>query len=400
MTTDAAVATDAGLALLCDPQGTVAEVVRDGLGLPVEAVGRPLASLVDPACADKAGAFLSVLRTQQAAFNWEMNMPVEGRVVPLHFAGAAADGGFLVVAARSRRGVARFYEDLMRINNEQANALRAALKETALQTREQVERDDRLYDELSHLNNELATAQRELARKNAELARLNEQKNQFLGMAAHDLRNPLEVILHYSEFLLEDAAPVLGPEQIDFVHTIRSSSELMLRLVEELLDVSRIEAGRLELDLTPVDLGALIAANVKRNRVLAARKEIEIRLEQTGALPPLRLDAAKIEQVLDNLIGNAVKFSPPESRIEVRVAAEEGRVVIAVEDQGPGIPADLRDRLFEPFARGRVRNAKGAGLGLAIVKNIVAGHGGDIRVESEPGQGAAFRVCLPSGEAS
>lgn len=391
----------AGLALLCDPQGMVAEVVRDGLGIASETtVGRALTDLVDPACLEKAGAFFATLRAQQAVFNWEMNMPVAGEVVPLHFAGAAADGGFLVVAARSRSGVARFYEELVRINNEQANALRAALKEAALQTRSLSERDGHLYDELSRLNNELSTAQRELAKKNAELARLNEQKNQFLGIASHDLRNPLEVILTYSDFLLEDAAPVLAPEQIDFIHTIRSSSEMMLRLVEELLDVTRIEAGKLDLDLAQVDLGEAIEANVRRNRVLAAKKRIDIRLQRESGLPRLRLDAGKIEQVLDNLIGNAVKFSPPGSPVEVRVGRENGHVVISVEDHGPGIPADLLGKLFEPFTRGRVREAKGAGLGLAIVKSIVAGHGGDIRVESEIGRGATFQVCLPLGGVS
>lgn len=291
-------------------------------------------------------------------------------------------------------------DELVRINNEQANALRAALKEVALERREQGERDSHLYEELSRLNNELATAQRELARKNAELARLNEQKNQFLGFASHDLRNPLEVILTYSEFLLEDAASSLVPEQIEFIHTIRASSEQMLRLVEELLDVSRIEAGRLELDLALVDLGALVRKNVGRNRVLAAKKGIEIHLDAAaGDLPPLRLDAGKIEQVLDNLIGNAVKFSPPESPVEVRVAREEEWVVLAVEDHGPGIPTELLGRLFEPFSRGSVRSTKGAGLGLTIVKRIVTGHGGEIRVESQPGRGATFQVCLPLGRA-
>jgi signal transduction histidine kinase len=392
-----------GLALLCDPQGTVSEVVRDGLGVAAaQTVGRPLTALVDPDCEDKAASFLRTLRSQQAAFNWEMNVPVKGRMVPLHFAGAAADGGYLVVAALSRAGVTRFYEELMRINNEQANALRAALKDASLQTRGQTERDARLYDELSHLNNELATTQRELAKKNVELARLNEQKNQFLGIAAHDLRNPLEVILTYSEFLLEDTAAVLGPEQTGLIHTIRSSSEFMLRLVEDLLDVTRIEAGRLELDLVPADLPAIVAANVGRNRVLAAKKGIEISLQSQGEIPRMKLDVAKIEQVLDNLIGNAVKFSSPGSPVDVRLDRDEDRdgerVILSVRDRGPGISAEVLSHLFEPFSRAHVRGTsgeKGAGLGLAIVQRIVTGHGGEIRVESEPGKGATFRVCLP-----
>ena len=163
---------------------------------------------------------------------------------PGDFAGGAAEGGFLVVGAKSRSGVARFYEELIRINNEQANALRAAMKDVSLQARAQVDRESRHYDELSQLNNDLATTQRELAKSNVELGRLNDQKNQFLGMAAHDLRNPLEVILTYSQFLLEEAAPSLPRDQAMFIETIRSSSEFMLHLVEDLLDLTRIESGR------------------------------------------------------------------------------------------------------------------------------------------------------------
>ena len=158
----------------------------------------------------------------------------------------------------------------------------------------------------------------------------------------------------------------------------------------------------MDLDLAPVNLGEAVESNVRRHRVLAAKKGIEISLEREreAELPRLRLDASKIEQVLDNVIGNAVKFSPPGSPVEVHLGRENGHVVISVADHGPGIPADLLGKLFEPFTRGGVREAKGAGLGLAIVKRIVAGHGGDIRVESEIGRGSTFRVCLPLGGAS
>jgi signal transduction histidine kinase len=269
-------------------------------------------------------------------------------------------------------------------------------------------REVRLFEDLSRLNNELATAQRELAKKNAELARLNEQKNQFLGIAAHDLRNPLEVILTYSDFLLDflhGEGDCLPPEHLEFVRTIHTSSAFMLNLVNDLLDLSKIEAGRLELDLSQVDLAKLVARNVTLNRALAAKKGTEIVFRQEGELPPLRLDAAKIEQVLNNLIGNAVKFSPPESTVEVRLAAapEDGWIVLSVADQGEGLPlheVDQMEKLFRPFERTRVRSTgdeKSTGLGLAIVKSIVTGHRGEIRVESEPGQGATFHVRLPMG---
>ncbi|HEV2844430.1 MAG TPA: HAMP domain-containing sensor histidine kinase [Thermoanaerobaculia bacterium] len=260
------------------------------------------------------------------------------------------------------------------------------------------ERDSFYFDELSQLNNELATTQRELAKSNHDLARLNDQKNQFLGMAAHDLRNPLDVILTYSDFLLEDAAPALRAEQVKFIEAIRSSSEFMLRLVENLLDLAKIESGKLELDLERTDLVALVERNIALNRVLASRKDIGIRLHQSGEPLEMVADPVKLEQVFNNLIGNAVKFSPPGSTVDVRVTVGADAVTLSVEDRGPGVPPDELDKLFRPFERTRVRSTageKGTGLGLAIVKRIVEGHRGEIRVESEGGRGSTFHVSLP-----
>lgn len=263
-----------------------------------------------------------------------------------------------------------------------------------------VERERRLFEDLSRLNNDLATAQRELAKKNAELARLNDLKNQFLGIAAHDLRNPLEVILTYSQFLLDDSS-CLPPEHLELVRTVQTSSAFMLALVNDLLDISKIESGRLELDLSRVDLAELAGRNVALNRVLAEKKGTEIVFRPEGELPRMLLDAAKIEQVLSNLIGNAVKFSPPGSTVEVRLTSRDEWAVLSVADQGEGLPlheADQMEKLFRPFERTRVRSTggeKSTGLGLAIVKSIVTGHRGEIRVESEPGQGTTFHVLLP-----
>lgn len=395
-----------GIAFLCDGAGNVQSLLRDSLGMSGRITpGQPFREVVDPDCASKAQTFLETLQIQQAIFNWELNVPLgqEGRVVSLHFAGAVTEGGFLVVGAKSRSGIARFYEELIRINNEQTNTLRSVMKDLSLQVRAQAERDNVHYDELSRLNNDLATSQRELARRNAELARLNEQKNQFLGIAAHDLRNPLEVILTYSQFLLDEASGRLEPEQVKFVETIRSSSDFMLSLVENLLDLAKIEAGRLDLDLITVDLAQVLERNVALNRILAQKKDIDVVLRCDPGLPPMRVDVAKIEQVLNNLIGNAVKFSPHGSLVEVRAGEEGDCVILAVHDQGPGVPADELDKLFRPFGRTRVRSSGGekcTGLGLAIVKKVVEGHGGEIRVESAPGEGATFYVSLPKKTAS
>lgn len=302
-------------------------------------------------------------------------------------------------ASASGASGARFTEELLRINNEQANSLRAASKELAVRdasgspTRE----EDAFYNELTRVNNELANVQRELVRKNAELSRLSEEKNRFLGMAAHDLRNPLGVILSYSEFLGEDGS--LSPEQREFVAVIRQTSEFMLSLVNEMLDVSAIEAGKLELERIPLDLGGLLRRNVALNQTLAASKGITIRMVlPPGGGPQVLADAGKLHQVLNNLIGNAIKFSPRNQEVEVSLQQDGVEAVVEVRDRGPGIdPAEL-PRLFKPFGRASTRATAGelsTGLGLAIVRRMVEGHGGSVGVESHPGQGALLRFRLP-----
>jgi two-component system, OmpR family, sensor kinase len=260
------------------------------------------------------------------------------------------------------------------------------------------ERDRHLYDDLSRLNNELANLEREMVRKNVELEKLNEQKNRILGMAAHDLRNPLSVIQSYSEFLEDEAGNVLNAEQREFVAIIKATSEFMLRLVTDILDVTSIEAGRLKLDRQPTDLVGLISHNVKLNRVLAGPKGIAVELDPLPPLPLMPVDAAKIEQVLNNLVGNATKFSHRGTTVRVRVTGAEDVVTVAVEDQGPGIPAADLPKLFKPFGKASVRSTAGeqsTGLGLAIVRNIIEGHGGRIWLESEVGKGSTFSFTLP-----
>lgn len=389
-----------GIALLCGANGAVLRVIRDELELPdFFRVGHTLAELVTASAADTLAAFLKVLADRGAAFNWALPVEIAGVATPLYFAGVAEGDHFYLVAARSSAGLARFHEELMLINNEQTNALRAALKELSVQQRHDARRDSALYEDLSLLNNELATLQREMAKKNIELEQLNALKNELLGMAAHDLRSPLGVIQNYSDFLEADAGPQLSDEHRAFISIIQRTSRFMLGLVDDLLDVTTIEAGRLTLDRQPSDLGRLLADNVTLNRTLAARKNITIELATTvESLPMVTLDARRIEQVLNNLIGNAMKFAPPGSRVTVSAEATADAVMIRVTDQGPGIPAADLPNLFKPFAKATARGTAGeksTGLGLAIVGKVVAAHGGRIWVESELGKGATFFVSLP-----
>ncbi len=388
-----------GVALLCDAAGTVRRVIRDDLGLPGLFVeGRALAEAIAPAAAGAHEAFLKVVVDRGAAFDREVPVRAAGRELTLYFSGVAEGEHLYVVAARSSAGLARLHEEMLLINNEQTNALRAALKELGLRQQLDSNRDSRLYDDLSRLNNELATLQREMAKKNIELEQLNALKNELLGMAAHDLRSPLGVIQNYSDFLEADAGPLLNDEQRAFISTIKRTSRFMLGLVDDLLDVTTIEAGRLTLDRQPSDLGQLLADNVTLSRTLAARKDIAIELATATGLPPVALDPRRIEQVLNNLVGNAIKFSPAGRKVVVSAVSEGDAVIISIADQGPGLPASDLPNLFKPFARATARGTAGeksTGLGLAIVRKIVEAHGGRIWVETELGRGATFFVSLP-----
>jgi signal transduction histidine kinase len=251
---------------------------------------------------------------------------------------------------------------------------------------------------LSQLNNELANLQRELAKKNAELERLNQVKDQFLGMAAHDLRTPLSVVLGYSSFLQEDLQQTLSQEHAEFLSVIRSSSRFMLRLVNSLLDMATIQSGKLVLDLQPADLPILVARNVALNATLAEPKGVGLDCRCDETMPPMLVDGPRIEQVLNNLLSNAVKFSYPQTTVEVRLQRQGNHAVLSVTDQGQGIAEDRLDELFQWFARKRVKGTAGetgTGLGLAISQKIVEAHHGDIWVESTLGQGSTFYVSLP-----
>jgi signal transduction histidine kinase len=255
-----------------------------------------------------------------------------------------------------------------------------------------------LRSELLAANNDLHDLSRELHQRNAQLEELNNLKNQFLGIAAHDLRNPIGIILSFSELVLDTDTEPLTDTQREILEMIRESSEFMLKLLHNLLDIAAIESGNLSLERVPVDLALLVRKNLVRNRLLADKKHIEIVEDVAHDMPTVLLDAGKIEQVLNNLVTNAIKFSNAGTTVTVCCATENENVLISVRDQGQGIPESEADKLFKPFSRTSVLATAGessTGLGLAIVKRIIDGHGGSIVVESVVGEGTVFRISIP-----
>jgi len=388
-----------GLALRCDEEGGIVERLEEELGL--EELTRPggsLEGLVDPVDGAKVRNFLSALQTEGTAFDWQLHVRRGRSRLLLHFAGVRQGDSFVVVAAPSRSQLAALNEELMRINNEQTNALRS-LARAMVQGTPRVDPQEERFVELTRVNNELANLQREMARKNAQLEKLNQEKNRFLGMAAHDLRTPLGVILSYARFVEEEAGERLTPEEHEFLEIITRNSAFLLRMVDDLLDVTAIEAGRLELHLQEDDLTGLTRRATRMLASLAAPKSVAVDFQEPDPeVPHFPFDADRIEQVLNNLLSNAVKFSDPGVTVRVQLRTQGNQAVLEVVDSGRGIPEELLPQLFQPFTKAGRRGTAGeesTGLGLVIVRRIVEGHGGTIQVRSQEGKGSTFTVRLP-----
>ena len=248
------------------------------------------------------------------------------------------------------------------------------------------------------LNKELGNLTRELQKKNADLKKLNDQKNIFFGIAAHDLRNPLGVITGFSELLIDELDKIMTSEQRFMLNSITESSEFMLKLIINLLDFSIIESGNLTLEKKNVDFKLLMGRCISYNQIIAAKKEIKIHYEPGEQIQIVSIDPTKIEAVINNLLSNAIKFSYPNSVVNVKTTIENRELVVTVKDHGQGIPAEEKSKLFKPFVTTSVRGTSGersTGLGLSITHDIIKQHSGRIYFESEVGVGTTFYFTLP-----
>ena len=237
----------------------------------------------------------------------------------------------------------------------------------------------------------------EIARKNKKLEELMKVKNEFLGMAVHDLRNPIAAIKMFSSLLLEKEESKT-PEEIDFIKEIKNLSNYMLNLLAELLDMTAIESGKLKLDIKKQSYLEFIKNNIKINKALAEKKDIFLELKFFAQLPEISFDKNKMTQVMDNLISNAIKFSHRNTKIIIEIRKEKDYIVTSVIDEGQGIPEKEQKNIFKAFQKTSVKatnNEQSIGLGLAITQKIIKGHRGEIYLESKPGAGSKFYFTLP-----
>ena len=231
-----------------------------------------------------------------------------------------------------------------------------------------------------------------------ELKELNDLKNQFLGMASHDIKAPISRIERTVEAILKNKS-ILKPEQLEYLKKIREEAQGIFNLISDLLNVVKIETGKMGLEFEKVSLEKLVEEVFRMNQISAEAKKIEMEIHMDKEAPKILADPARLLEVVENVMTNAIKFTPSGKKIKIYVKKAKGGVELSIQDEGVGIPKQELPSLFDRFARlspQATSGEKGTGLGLSICKQIVDLHKGKIEVQSEVGQGTLITVFLPS----
>jgi two-component system, NtrC family, sensor kinase len=254
-----------------------------------------------------------------------------------------------------------------------------------------------LQDSYAELEQKVEGRTRELAAKSRELEVASKHKSEFLANMSHELRTPLNAIVGFSQVLREKLFGELNEKQDEYLGDILSSGNHLLSLINDILDLSKVEAGQVELEVTSFSLKEAIDRGVVMIRERALKNGVELGLEAHPEVELVEGDERRIQQVIFNLLSNAVKFTPEGGRVDVSTAVDNGEVQVAVCDTGPGIATEDQERIFEEFQQTDVgaEQREGTGLGLALSKRLIELHGGRIWVESEVGEGSTFVFTLP-----
>ncbi len=371
------IATDNCFIIACNNEGLISKVYFNSSGIADDYfINKLFPELFRKEYINTALDFLVKIKKHLASFGYELFLPASLSKEPFYFYGILMGQEIIIIGSKHKRELESsqkiIYDEKQKANNDLLNAL-------------------------SGVNNELIDMQREITKKNLELAELNKLKNQFLGIAVHDLRNPLGIILNFIE-LLEDDKDTFTQEQYELISHIKYLSSFMLNLVNDLLDVTTIESGSIKLTPEIFDIVKLMHQTIHLNKALADKKDIRILFQPEIESVHLFLDRAKIEQVFTNLLTNAIKYSNSNTNITIEMKKINKEILISVIDEGQGIAESELNLLFKPFQRTSsisTRGEKSTGLGLFIVKKIIEAQNGKIWVESEPGKGSKFHFKFP-----
>ncbi len=388
-----------GLYLKCSKEGKILLIRQNGLSLPVtDGKSELFITLFLPEDTENAMDFFASVNNKGAEFGRKLRVLHQNQPLELFFSGAMVDDFQIISASEQKIGFSNFLNEMLLLSNEQTNLIRVLYKEKS-QAAEPINsrRSDHFLNEISRINNELTAIQRELAKKNKELSELNKLKNNLLGMAAHDIRNPLSMIMDYCDIINEELDKDITSAR-NHLMRINHFARFSLNIVNNFLTGSAIKAGKLTLYKKNYSLKDVLEEAVEFNSYTAKARNIRLRLECELLSCKSNFDYQKILQVLNNLISNAIKFSESGSEVELRAVYQDEKFLIEVIDKGKGISKTDLERLFTPFgvAESSSEKESSTGLGLIIAKKIINTHGGEIGVESEPDKGSRFYFTLPA----
>jgi signal transduction histidine kinase len=250
-------------------------------------------------------------------------------------------------------------------------------------------------DEVGSLAANVNRMNDELGRLYREVETVSRHKSDFLATMSHELRTPLNAIIGFSEVLQAQMFGELNEQQLTYVEDVLAAGRDLLSLINDVLDLAKIEAGRMDLDLAPVSVGDVLQSGMTMHGERASRAGIALGLQVDPEEIVVTADERRVRQVVFNLLSNAIKFTPRKGRVDVLAQVRDGVVEIAVADTGPGIAPDDLERIFEEFDQGGTTRVDGTGLGLPLSRKFVELHGGRLWVESTPGAGSTFRFTLP-----
>jgi signal transduction histidine kinase len=254
--------------------------------------------------------------------------------------------------------------------------------------------EDRTRDLTAALG-ENAALLRQLEEKGTALEAVSRNKSAFLATMSHELRTPLNAIIGFSEVLRERSFGELNARQAEYLDDIHASGRHLLTLIDDVLDLAKVEAGRIDLELDDVDVRDCLEMGSMMVSERARRGGVRLECEVDADVGTVRADARRLRQVVLNLMANAVRFTPRGGLVRATARREQHEIVIAVGDTGPGIPPDEQELIFETFRQGGDGDAEGSGLGLPLSRALVELHGGRLWVESRPGEGSTFVLALP-----